>query len=217
MYSEVHYSTLKYSIIQCRKVWYSILNYNVQYSRVHYSSVPYITVECDIHALLYDKTCSGEILTVHQIMFYDPLLNMTSWGWAVPSSGQALTCQAVILSLINKNSLVLVRLFLMYLFLKVLLWRSPLLLANHTTLAYSKFPKIILLTIYQLSTGHIYGQAWSLISRMGGWWVGLVIIRLKANSVPLYLPTGTELDNGCIPFMLIWQSWDMKSKKMLTW
>ena len=52
-------------------------------------------------------------------------------------------------------------------------------LAIHTTQAYSKLHKIILLTIYQLSTDHLWFiSSWTLAG-----WVGLVIIRINVYLV----------------------------------
>ena len=45
-------------------------------------------------------------------------------------------------------------------------------LATHTTLAYSKLPQIILLTIYQLSTDHLWSIS-SWISTFPGGWMGV--------------------------------------------
>ena len=64
-------------------------------------------------------------------------------------------------------------------------------LYNPATLAFSKLPKVTFLTIYQLSTDHLWSIS-NWISTLPGLWV--VIIRIN-NSVRLDQPTGTELGN----------------------
>ena len=107
-------------IIRAYRAWNMIRNITIRVNntRVYYSCIRIIIGEPQI------ISCR-QIQELSLLQCFENILNWgkTSWGWAVPSLGQALTCQAVILSLINKNSLVLVRLFLMYLCLKVWLWR----------------------------------------------------------------------------------------------
>ena len=57
-------------------------------------------------------------------------------------------------------------------------------LATHTILVYIKLPNITLLTIYQLSTDHLWSIS-SWISTFPGCWGWVVIIGIKANSVRL--------------------------------
>ena len=76
-------------------------------------------------------------------------------------------------------------------------YHPPSPLATPVTLTYPKIPKMTLPIIYQLSTAHLLSiLSWISTFLDGGRWVvKLVIIRTKANSVQLALPTLTELGN----------------------